>query len=59
MNKKLAQLTPEEEQARERAVDFYRYVGKTDGEATRLAWADVQKAFPRLKAFDNAGEVAE
>ena len=59
MNKKLAELTPEEEQAREHAIDFYRYVGKTDGEARRLAWADVQKTFPRLKAYDNAGEGAE
>jgi hypothetical protein len=52
MNKKLAQLTPEEERAREKAIDFYRYIGKSDAEATRLAWADVQKAFPRLKAYE-------
>jgi len=53
MNKKFAQLTVEEERARERAIDFYRYVGKSDTEANRLAWADVQKAFPRLMAYDN------
>ena len=52
MTKKLAQLTLEEERARERAMDFYRYIGKTDVEATRLAWADVQNAFPRLKEYD-------
>ena len=52
MNKKPAQLTLEEERAREKAIDFYRYIGKTDAEATRLAWADVQKAFPRLKAYE-------
>jgi len=53
MNKKFAQLTVEEERARERAIDFYRYVGKSDTEANRLAWADIQKAFPRLMAYDN------
>ena len=52
MNKKLAQLTLEEERAREKAIDFYRYIGKTDVEATRLAWQDVQKAFPRLREYD-------
>ena len=36
------------------AMDFYRYVGKTDVEATRLAWADLQKTFPRLRAYDSA-----
>jgi hypothetical protein len=54
MNKKFAQLTVEEERARERAIDFYRYVGKTEVEAIRLAWADIQKAFPRLMAYDTA-----
>ena len=58
MNKEPAQLTVEEEQAREKAIDFYRYVGKTDAEAMRLAWADLQKAFPRLKVYDSATEVA-
>ena len=52
MNKKPAQLTLEEERAREKAIDFYRYIGKTDVEATRLAWQDVQKAFPRLREYD-------
>lgn len=52
MKKEPAQLTVEEEQAKEKAIDFYRYIGKTDVEATRLAWADVQKAFPRLKEYD-------
>ena len=52
MNKGPAQLTVEEERAREKAIDFYRYVGKTEVEAARLAWIDVQKAFPRLKEYD-------
>ena len=52
--KTLVQLTVEEERAREKAMDFYLYVGKTDADATRLAWADIQKAFPRLKAYDSA-----
>ena len=59
MNKKFAQLTVEEERAREKAIDFYRYVGKTETEAIRLAWADIQKAVPRLRAYDSATEVAE
>lgn len=52
MNKKLEQLTVEEERAREKAIDFYRYVGKTEVEVARLAWVDVQKAFPRLREYD-------
>ena len=59
MNKKFAQLTVEEERERERAIDFYRYIGKTDMEAVRLAWADIQKAFPRLTAYDTATGTVE
>jgi hypothetical protein len=59
MKKRPVQLTAEEERAREKAMDFYRYVGKTDADVSRLAWADIQKAFPRLKAYDSATEVAE
>jgi hypothetical protein len=59
MNKKFAQLTVEEERARERAIDFYRYIGKADVEAIRLAWADIQKTFPRLKVYDTATKMAE
>ena len=59
MKKEPAQLTVEEERAREKAVDFYRYVGKNDLDAARLAWADIQKAFPRLRAYDSATEVAK
>jgi hypothetical protein len=59
MNKEPAQLTAEEEQAREKAIDFYRYVGKTDAEAMRLAWLDIQKAFPRLRVYDCATKVAK
>ena len=56
MTKKFAQLTVEEERERQRAIDFYRYIGKTDAEAIRLAWADMQKTFPRLMAYDTATE---
>ncbi|MFL6436998.1 MAG: hypothetical protein ACJ71Q_05415 [Terriglobales bacterium] len=49
MKQKQAQLTAEEERAREKSMNFYLYVGKTDVEASRLAWADVQKEFPRLR----------
>ena len=59
MNKKFGQLTVEEERARERAIDFYRYIGKTDPEAIRLAWADIQKAYPRLMAYDNLTEMTK
>ncbi len=54
MKKKLAQLTTEEDRARERALDFYRYVGKSEVDADRLAWADIQKGFPRLNSYDGA-----
>jgi hypothetical protein len=47
------QLTAEEERARDRAMDFYRFIGKTELEAMRLAWEDVEKAFPRLRACDS------
>ena len=49
MKKTLAHLTTEEERARERALDFYRYVGKSEVDADRLAWADIQKGFPRSR----------
>ena len=42
------QLTPEEEWAREKALDFYRYTGKSEEDARRLSWADIKKQFPRL-----------
>jgi len=50
---KRTQLTAEEERARDRAMDFYRFIGKTELEAMRLAWEDVEKAFPRLRAGDS------
>ena len=59
MNKKLAQLTVEEDRAKEKAMDFYRYTGKSEVEAERLAWADIQKQFPRLKDYDGAEAVRE
>ena len=51
-HRNLLQLTVEEKRAREKAVDFYRYVGKTEAEAQRLAWADVRKEFPHLQKYD-------
>ena len=45
-------LSAEEEQARQKSLDFYRYVGKDNPEASRLAWADIQKQFPRLKEYE-------
>lgn len=58
MARKLIHLTVDEAQARDRAIEFYRYVGKPDAEVMSLAWIDVQLAFPRLQAFDGeqAGE---
>jgi hypothetical protein len=53
-NSEVAQLTIDEVQAREKAIDFYRYVGKSDTESIRLAWRDLQKAFPRLQEFEAA-----
>jgi len=54
MKKTLAHLTTEEERARQRALDFYRYVGKSEVDADRLVWADIQKGFPRLNGYDGA-----
>src|SRR5579872_7251304 len=50
--RKTAQFTVEEERAREKAMDFYRYVGKSEVEADRLACEDVKKEFSRLKECD-------
>jgi hypothetical protein len=49
MKQEQAQLTAEEERAREKSMDFYLYVGKSDVEASRLAWADILREFPRLR----------
>ena len=49
---KVPQLTSQEELAREKAVDFYRYTGKSEEDANRLAWTDIQKQFPRLHGLD-------
>jgi hypothetical protein len=51
--KKLAELTAAEERAMEKAMDFYRYTGKSEAEANRSAWADIQKEFPRLRDFES------
>jgi hypothetical protein len=50
--KRKAQLTDEEERAKEKAMDFYRYVGKSEVEADRLACEDIKKEFSRLKEIE-------
>jgi hypothetical protein len=50
--RKLAVLTPAEEKAWQFAFEFYLDDGLTDDEADSLAWRDVQREFPRLRAFD-------
>jgi hypothetical protein len=50
--KKKVQLTDEEERAKEKAMDFYRYVGKSEVEADRLACEDIKKESSRLKEVD-------
>ena len=59
IKKTLAHLTTEEDRGRERALDFYRYIGKSEVDADRLAWADIQKGFPRLKGYDSAKQGLE
>lgn len=54
MPTKLVTLTPDEAAARDRAIEFYRYIGKPASEVERLAWSDVQLAFPRLQAYESA-----
>ncbi|MFL6438792.1 MAG: hypothetical protein ACJ71Q_14530 [Terriglobales bacterium] len=54
--KKPPQLTSQEEQAREKALDFYRYTGKSEEDANRMAWADIKKEFPRLSEYDLSGD---
>jgi hypothetical protein len=54
--KKPSQLTTPEERAREKALDFYRYIGKSEEDASRLAWADIQKEFPRLRQYNLPGD---
>ena len=52
MPEKSAKLTAEEQNAYDRALDFYHYTGKSEAESERLAWSDIQKAFPRLLQFE-------
>jgi hypothetical protein len=54
--KKPPQLTRQEERARETALDFYRYTGKSEEDANRLAWADLKKEFPRLSQYNLSGD---
>lgn len=50
--KKGTQLTAEEERMRDRAMEFYRFIGKTEVEATRRALEDVEKAFPKTSSSE-------
>lgn len=50
----LAHLSEEERHASERALDFYRYVGKPESEVASLAWSDLQLAYPRLQEYAGA-----
>ena len=52
MARNLAVLTVREEKAWQWAFEFYVDEGLKDDEADSLAWVDVQKEFPRLRAFD-------
>jgi hypothetical protein len=52
MARKLAVLTVPEEKAWQFAFEYHLDDGKTDAQADSLAWSDLQKEFPRLKAFD-------
>jgi hypothetical protein len=49
-----AKLTPEEDRAWEEAFLLYLDEGKTDAQADRAAWKDVQQQFPRLREFSGA-----
>jgi len=49
--KRIAKLTAKENHAWEFAFCFYRENCKTDLQADKLAWRDLQLEFPRLKKF--------
>jgi len=49
-----ATLTAKEDKAWTYAMNYYLDQGKTDLQADKLAWRDMQKDFPRLRKFDGA-----
>lgn len=51
-NKRIAKLNPKENHSWEFAFCFYKDDGKTDLQADKLAWRDMQLEFPRLKSFE-------
>lgn len=48
-NPRVERLTPAEDAAWVDAFNFYLEDGKTDSQADKLAWADIQKQFARLR----------
>jgi len=40
--------------ASERALDFYRYIGKSEVEADRFGMGGHPERIPRLKGYDSA-----
>ena len=50
--RKLATLSPYEDQCWIFAFCFYSNEGATDLEADRLAWEDLRREFQRLQRFD-------
>ncbi len=51
-SRKLTMLTPHEDHCWVFAFNFYCEQGKTDEQADKLAWRDMQMEFPRLRGFD-------
>ncbi len=53
MRKRLATLTPQEEQAWESAFRYHLTTGKRSQDSAGLrAWMDLRREFPRLRRFD-------
>ncbi len=50
--RKLTMLTPFEDHCWVFAFCYYLGEGKSDEEADRLTWRDLQMEFPRLRGFD-------
>jgi len=50
--RKLARLSPYEDKCWVFALCYWLDRGKTDDEASRLAWRDVQLEFPRLQKYE-------
>jgi hypothetical protein len=52
--KNLASLNPFEEKCWVFAFNYYLDRGKTESEADKLAWLDLQTQFPRLRSYDGS-----